>query len=350
MHEPKSNRLYEIDLLRFIAALAVTAFHFLYRGYSESDRRCDVEFPAEGVWARYGYLGVALFFVISGFVILMSAEGKSARDFVVSRVTRLYPAYWVAVVVTYLCILLMDDGRFAVSFKNFLANLTMLQGFAFLQDVDGVYWTLTVEMKFYFLILCVAATRQFHRLKWFMAVWLALAAWMLWRGSVKGLNYLFIPKQAPFFIMGMAFYQVWKNGWRWSSALLLAAAYFAGLWHLLESAPAESTFPGRPDHRISPWVVGSVFFGITCVFLAVANRWTTRLGRPWMAALGAMTYPLYLLHQNIGFMLLNILGPRWPKHLVLGVILLFMLLSAHLLATRVEKPLAKLLKRWLTKQ
>ncbi|RZJ93005.1 MAG: acyltransferase, partial [Hymenobacter sp.] len=91
----KSTRYYEIDLLRFVAAAAVVLYHFAYRGY-HADHLSPVDYPVLGQVCKYGYLGVELFFLISGYVILHSAQGKSLGQFFVSRVQRLYPAYWVA--------------------------------------------------------------------------------------------------------------------------------------------------------------------------------------------------------------------------------------------------------------
>ena len=54
---------------------------------------------ALGRWAAYGAMGVPLFFVISGFVVLMTAWGRDVPHFVASRVGRLFPAYWAAVVI-----------------------------------------------------------------------------------------------------------------------------------------------------------------------------------------------------------------------------------------------------------
>ncbi|HET6292197.1 MAG TPA: acyltransferase family protein [Kribbella sp.] len=84
--------MHEIDLLRILAAIAVMTYHYLFSAYA--GELGGMEFPHADVIARYGYLGVDLFFTISGFVVLLSAWNSPPRSFVVSRVVRLYPAYW----------------------------------------------------------------------------------------------------------------------------------------------------------------------------------------------------------------------------------------------------------------
>ncbi|MFD6812242.1 acyltransferase family protein, partial [Streptomyces anthocyanicus] len=93
----KRGRLYVLDGLRLGAALMVVAFHYTALGAEAWDRPAWTVFPEVSRFTSYGYLGVQLFFVISGFVICMSAWGRPLKAFFVSRVIRLYPAYWFAV-------------------------------------------------------------------------------------------------------------------------------------------------------------------------------------------------------------------------------------------------------------
>ena len=58
----KKNRVYQIDLFRFLAALAVVLYHYLYRGWaSTSDNKINIEFTEVGSYFKYGYLGVDFF-------------------------------------------------------------------------------------------------------------------------------------------------------------------------------------------------------------------------------------------------------------------------------------------------
>ena len=96
----KNTRVNEIDLLRFFAALAVVFFHYSFRGYA-ADAMSIMPYPLLASLSKYGYLGVELFFMISGFVILMTAANGSLRSFAISRIVRLYPAFWACCTVTF---------------------------------------------------------------------------------------------------------------------------------------------------------------------------------------------------------------------------------------------------------
>lgn len=67
-------------------------------------------FPKLSAVTAYGAMGVQLFFIISGFVILMSAHGRPVGQFAASRISRLFPAYWTAVLLTAFLLLAVTHG------------------------------------------------------------------------------------------------------------------------------------------------------------------------------------------------------------------------------------------------
>lgn len=145
MSNAKSGRLVEIDALRGVAALAVVLFHYTTRftDLFKPGTLPAISFPG-------GHYGVNLFFIISGFVIFMTLD-KTQRplDFVVSRFSRLFPAYWAAIFLTFfICHWLGLPGKL-VGAETALANIAMLHGLFGVAHVDGVYWTLEVELLFY---------------------------------------------------------------------------------------------------------------------------------------------------------------------------------------------------------
>ncbi len=159
------DRIPELDLLRFIAAVSVVLFHAT-NWPSDPNLLTRV--------ATYGSLGVPLFFMISGFVILMTAQNRSGIEFINSRIARLYPSFWIAVLLSVLALTLLADDP--PSLATIVANLTM-QPHAFDQPyIDMVYWTLVVEMKFYALTWLVIVTRQMKRVETLLMLWLAVTA------------------------------------------------------------------------------------------------------------------------------------------------------------------------------
>jgi peptidoglycan/LPS O-acetylase OafA/YrhL len=86
------KRYFNIDILRFIAALSVMTTHYLIRGFPK-DTYSTISFGHIAMFTKYNYLAVNLFFMISGFVILMSAQHSSAKKFIQSRFLRLYQPF-----------------------------------------------------------------------------------------------------------------------------------------------------------------------------------------------------------------------------------------------------------------
>lgn len=165
----------ELDLLRFCAALTVVFFHLAFRGAS-ADGLSPLSYAPLASVAKYGYLGVQLFFMISGFVIMLSAQSGSISSFLVARASRLYPAFWVCCSITFAVILLAQISVFPGSLRTWLINMTMVPGLFHTELLDGAYWTLLVEVKFYLLIAILIAIGQIHRAEWCLYAWLALSA------------------------------------------------------------------------------------------------------------------------------------------------------------------------------
>jgi len=91
--------------------------------------------------------------IISGYVILMSIDrSRSALTFAVSRFGRLFPAFWASCAVTYGVVSLMGLALREVALRDALLNLTMIPVSLGVGRIDGVYWTLEVELTFYIVI------------------------------------------------------------------------------------------------------------------------------------------------------------------------------------------------------
>jgi len=145
------KRLAFIDTLRGIAVLAVLLQHALeviVQHHPTGDYYWAFH-NVLGYYMNFGRFGVVLFFLVSGFVIPFSFPNSAApvRDFAVSRVFRLYPAYWTSILIGLVTLLALDGKTYAL--PQFLANLTMLQTFVNVPNLWIFYWTLAIELLFY---------------------------------------------------------------------------------------------------------------------------------------------------------------------------------------------------------
>ena len=300
-------------------------------------------YPLLAPVAKYGDLGVELFFMISGFVILMSASSGSFKKFTISRVARLYPMFWVCCSLTFVVTLFLGTAHFTVSLPQYLTNLTMLSNFFKVPPVDGVYWTLFVELRFYALVALVLLFRQLGRIQLLLTLWLA-ASVVLEFVSVPFLHALLLAAYSPLFIAGALCFLIRSRGVTVMRLVLVGVTWMSALYHALEDIPKlEASY----HTQLSPYVVTGIISVFFVVLIVVALRRTGRLAAVNWVTLGALTYPLYLIHQNIGYMIFNAAYPTVNRHVLLWGTVLGMLVLAYLLDRAIEQRYARAFKRFL---
>ncbi|MGW2489624.1 acyltransferase family protein [Streptomyces sp. NPDC001606] len=342
----RRGRLFALDGLRLVAALLVCLYHYAGRGGTvagswHGDPRHI--FPTLYRVAVYGCFGVQFFFVISGFVICMSSWGRTLGDFFRSRVARLYPAYWVALVLVTGAAAALPVVVHPVRPDEFLVNLTMLQQPMGATRVLGVCWTLWVEVRFYvlFALLVVVRGVTYRRVVLFASVWTAAAVLCHSSGNDL-LNQLVMPEYAPYFTGGLALYLIHRFG-----SDLLAWGIVAMSWLLAQSEATRGLWGPHP-HR-DPYVVMLVVTLAFAAVAAVALGWTQWASWRWLVTAGALTYPFYLVHEHLGWFVIRVLHrglglPPWPT---LALTVVAMLVLAWLIHRLVEKPFGPRLKRAL---
>jgi peptidoglycan/LPS O-acetylase OafA/YrhL len=302
--DSRQERSPELDFLRFIAATAVVLYHYAWRPVANGAPAGTGFATLQGI-SPYGYLGVPLFFLISGFVIAWSAQGRTVGQFAVSRFKRLYPMFWIGLTLT-LAVLAVTGRR-----PQFLhpyviaANFTMIPARLQAPAVDEVYWTLVIELKFYVWIAILVAARQMRNLEYWLYLWIAgLLLAMAFPGSHL-LASITVAPWAIYFVAGAVCYLVRANGLTVGRGLSLAACLAASVWQA-RGAMDDFTL-GRG--AVAPAVVIAITVLWYAAVVGVALR-AFRLprARVWFA-LGALTYPLYLLHNVIGKEIAESLSP-----------------------------------------
>lgn len=349
-------RLALLDGLRLVAALAVVLFHWTAWHHEHWGRQGE---PAAEAWpglsqfSSVGALGVQLFFVISGFVILLSSYGKSPARFIGSRVGRLYPAYWVAVLATAtLTFVLWPAMGSQRSPVDILANLTMFQGGLGVGHIDGVYWTLWVEMKFYLWILAFTLIGMtVRRVLVFTFAWpiVGNALYFGLHGAgqpIGWVEHVFFPQYSALFAGGMALFLLFKFGHtplRWAAFVLNAGA--GGLWSARVQQAETLKLTGY-DYPF--WAFVAIVAGLFVLVALIVLTPLASLRVPGMTLAGQLTYPVYLLHQLWGWWLIFLLSPYLPREVVLVLTLAAVLGAAWLLHRWVERPLGPRLQRAVT--
>jgi peptidoglycan/LPS O-acetylase OafA/YrhL len=343
MNTGRSGRFEEIDVLRGVAAMCVVLSHYsthCVRFFREAPFGFDLH-------TVYGFYAVQLFFIISGFVISLTLEkSNSWRDFAFSRLSRLYPTYWVAVTLMVVVEFLVFGNTPWIG--GYVTNMTMFQEFIGFTNIDNVFWSLTVELAFYAVMGVVFATGLLPRIEVVAAIWLALAC--LWSlvdqylgiGLPAFLPRILILRNVPFFVAGIAFYRIVVNGLSPARVVLILAALAAAGW-----------IDGVPDSDVAAvgWIEGLKRAGIAAILFAIFGVAVTGKLRfavsPVTLWLGGISYPLYLSHRNLGFSTMFRLHEFGvPVWLLFTMTLAGALVLATALSYLVERPALRALRQW----
>lgn len=308
-----------IDLLRFAAAFMVMVDHYTYRGWGEEkgllvfgDAWPTLRSLAPATW--FGWVGVEIFFVISGFVIAYSAQKSTAFQFLRSRVLRLMPAIWICASVT-LAVLFFADGQpLAPLVKGWLKA-----AFFFVAPngwIDSVYWTLVIEVIFYAIVFALLCVGRFRSLKYVMAFIglysaanaIALVLPVLGPPNNIAISMLAIQpnphlvEYGSFFALGVLIWLFGATGKvGLKGQLVIAACVIGAVMEIYFSSSFKVA--QTPDLGLwSPLPVA--VFVLSGVFMVWSFRHRGLFANPALNRLlrvaGLMTYPLYLLHNFAG--------------------------------------------------
>src|SRR5882672_10893438 len=167
-----TSRVEALDLLRLVAVLAVVLYHFGFWGPAAGGMPA---IPWLAPVAKYGFLGVPVFFIISGFVIAYSAEGRTAAGFAIARFSRIYPTFVFCMTLTFLALLFWGVPHFQTSLAQWFANLFIAATALGQPYMDAAYWSLVIEVVFYAWVSLFIAVGLFpRRIDAIILIWLAI--------------------------------------------------------------------------------------------------------------------------------------------------------------------------------
>jgi peptidoglycan/LPS O-acetylase OafA/YrhL len=328
LNENKHNeRISELDALRGIAAASVMLFHYTLTG---------VDGIVRGFSFKYGFLGVQLFFMISGFVIFMTIDKtKKSTDFIVSRFSRLFPAYWMAIFLTVSITLLFSSIPFneLFSIKQILINLTMLQYWFKVKDIEAAYWTLAIELTFYLIMLTIFILKKLEHIENICIVWLFMVVVIdtIDMPFKNYINAIFILKHAALFIGGICFFLIKKNGFNKKINIILISSLLVELYTIYID-----------DTRIIPLLAICLFYSIFYLYIHGKLKF---LSNKILIYLGSISYPLYLIHDKIGSILIRLTKHILDNQIVYLPIAIFVILVlSTLINIYFEKPSMKFIR------
>lgn len=284
-----------IDGLRGVAATAVMLYHF-------SDR------VSQGGLLQWGYLGVAVFFVLSGYVISMSVGAKPISAgflgrFALRRCIRLDPPYWASIAAAIVLAIIGSYLGFAKelpSFERVAAHMFYLQDILAYDPILAVYWTLCLEIQFYmFLVVLLWIFQQRLTSPAFLVAFAAMFAYSLAAQTIGGITPrgLMIPYWFCFALGALTY---WVKAGRIPKLYLYVAA--AVTFCLMFA-------------RHGDWLAVAA---LTAMSIHVCN------GRRWLSGatvqfLGRISYSLYMYHAMVGWTAMSValmFVPALPAALV----------------------------------
>jgi peptidoglycan/LPS O-acetylase OafA/YrhL len=318
------SRVPGLDLLRLVAVAAVVFYHYGFWGPA-SHGVPQVALPYLASYAQYGFLGVPIFFTISGFVIAYSAEGRTPVGFAIARFSRIYPTFLFCMTLTFATILLLGGTNFEVSFAQWTANLFVAAPALGQSYVDTSYWSLVIEIVFYAWVAAFLALGLFpRRIDAIILVWLGITFANELTIDAPIFEKIFIADDSGFFAVGLLIYEYYRGRRDLKLygivALSVGTSVFQAI-HKLERLGVHTG--GSFDVRI---VAAICLVSIAIIFLATRIR---RLPLPagLVLAAGGITYPLYLLHMQMGYTILTAVAPvrnveLWTVTIIFGTVIL----------------------------
>lgn len=357
------DHIYPLDVLRFFSAFCVMAFHLCFYDWANTlNPAADMlagaaRYEALASFTWFGWVGVQIFFVISGFVISHSTAGVSPIAFFKGRVLRLYPAVWVCATITFAVWLWSGVQPWSESVAAYVRSITLwLRG----PWVDGVYWSLAVEIVFYaiaFWMLVLRRVLSITALPWLLTGWSLFYAAVHFApqaaeavltpfivGKVEWFSGILLLKHGSFFAIGIWLWLMSRQAMNPLRYCGLMVAIGLSLTQIVPRAADFMVEANSPWEGMSfpVWVPVAVWLaGVAIVFAAARypERFAVRsLARQAvLKRIGLMTYPLFLVHSVVGAALIRVLvHAGMNAWLALALVIAAMLALAYGISATVE--------------
>lgn len=310
-NEATQSRMEIIEFLRGFAALSVAWFHFT-----------NGEDLISSGWLKstgsYGWLGVEVFFVISGFIIPFSmfksgfSFPRHVKTFLLKRILRLEPPYIIAILLSLMLTFIsaatpwFKGQQPDITLTQILLHLGYLNAFFDYGWLNPVFWTLAIEFQFY---ICISILFPLISHNSTYVRMLSLLAMCAIAFIIE--NNAFVFEYMTLFALGIVTF--WKF-----CGLIKNRDYLIAIFLFSCASAFSLDIPSAIAGLSTALLIGYITIKRSAVF----------------TFFGATSYSLYLLHVPIGGRIVN-LGKRLPDMLAVDLLVLFTALVCSLIAAYV---------------
>lgn len=290
------KRIISFDIIRGLAAFSIMLYHYTCR-YNEIYvlKEAPTDF---GFTISWGFAAVSIFFILSGYFSgrhLFDHKSIRLGGYLYNRFKRLYPAYIISVFITFFTTKLFLK-ELSCSYEDFILNLSMIPGPLGAKPVDGAYWTLFVEWIFYFFVAALLIKPNKKLMSMSLIIWMiiSICSYLIAGPSPSGvfkvINYFLVTSYSSCFVAGIALYLFAKKKHDYYTYIYISLALINVI--LWQNAP------------------NIIFYFLTCILVFVfthidiedklENNRFARIS----AWYGRISYPFYLLHQVLGYVMI----------------------------------------------
>lgn len=279
-----------------------------------------------------GKFAVALFFLISGYLLPYSMINKTRKEFIKNRFYRLYPAYWFSILLATIFI----GGYSAI---QILGNITMFQLFLRIPDMVGAYWTLPIELMLY--IGCLIALKHIYNIRFIDIIFVILLGIALLASFARyyyevavpvAIFILLIVSLLGYYIRLYKEKKIEKEDIR--NRIIL---FFVILLPICVLAYNQDFGYNETWYR---YTISYMLAVVTFIFVSVYQY-----HNKWLSQFGKISYSMYLTHGIVIAAFYKYDHFISNIYLVSIIMFTFILLIAILTYKTIEKPSVKLLKK-----
>ncbi len=294
----KTKRIAGLDLIRFLSALGIISYHYFFIGVIQGFYSEEVFHPI----TFWGELGVDIFFIISGFVILYSAERrKSSSEFLKGRIIRIYPAFIICSIFTLITGIFMPGTTIKDFLFRWINSLTLCNDIWGVPPLSSIYWTLMVEMKFYILVAIIKKIKLWKKHKYhilFLWIWLSILNMFTFQWS--WFEILFNSNYSGHFALGIVMYLFYKGHRdKWMPPICIGA-----IWLIYRNCISYITWIRSIYENLSYSDIDILFavaVVIVLIFFSINVPMKDNDLYKIVPLLGSWSYTIYLIHADFGY-------------------------------------------------